>query len=311
MLLANGGLSSDIAAFHPRLRFADCEVSSSGTRTGRTERWLSKCTHHFQRTDEFTFLGWRSRECVAESDRFRHVLRRHVRNIEGVILLRKPRLLLADDHPIVLAALKRLLSEEYDVVATATDGKSLVAAAAKLTPDIVILDFSTRGMNCIKPVRRLRSILPSAGLLILSVYTDSVYVREALKAGARGYVLKQSEPSDLFTAIRAVLAGRTYITPSISMRANYRNREPRLTLRQVEVLRLTAEGLHNKEIAHKMAISPKTVEFHKASIMERLNLHNSAMLTRYALSHGIVADALQVDRWPGIHQRRALATHGS
>lgn len=198
------------------------------------------------------------------------------------------RVFLADDHPVLLAGLKKLLADEYDVVGTAVDGKALLTAAPKAAPDVVVVDISMPGLNGIEAARRLRNVLPQAKFLILSVHTDSAYVDEALRAGARGYVLKQSAPNELFTAIKTVLAGRTYITP-ILQRSARPKRNQRLTLRQMEVLKLVAEGLQNKEIAGKLAISLKTVEYHKTRIMQMLNLHNAAALTRYAINRGVAA----------------------
>ena len=202
--------------------------------------------------------------------------------------MRKTSLFLADGHPVVLAALQELLSEEYDVVGTATDGKSLIAAMARLTPELIIVDVSTPGMSGIELIRRLRGTAPLTKILILSVYNDPAFVKKALKAGAWGYVLKQSQASELFRAIKTALEGQRYFTPLISELPKHPKQKPELTLRQMEVLRLAAEGVQNKEIGRKLAISVKTVEYHKTNLMGRLNLHNAASLTRYAMSRGIV-----------------------
>lgn len=201
----------------------------------------------------------------------------------------RARIFIADDHPVLLAGLKKLLGDDYDLVGTAADGRALVTAANKIAPDLVIVDISMPGMNGIDATRRLRTSLPSVKFVILSVHADSAYVDEAFRAGARGYVLKQSAASELFTAIRAVLSGRTYVTPMIARRAQRSMRTKRLTLRQMEVVRLVAEGLQNKEIAQELKISLKTVEYHKSRIRETLNLHTSAALTRYAIDRGITA----------------------
>jgi DNA-binding NarL/FixJ family response regulator len=214
--------------------------------------------------------------------------------------IRRPRLLLADDHGVLLDGLRKLLEEEYDLVGTVADGRALVAAARKLRPDVIVLDITMPLLNGIEAARQIRKAIPSAKLLFLTVHSDTAYVEEAFRAGALGYVLKHAVARDLFTALRRVLQGRTYLTPMIGegrldslLKPVNRLRPPtRLGVRQREVLQLVAEGRQNKEIASALNISVKTVEYHKARIMSRLDIHTSAGLTRYAIHHGILAPLL-------------------
>jgi DNA-binding NarL/FixJ family response regulator len=210
--------------------------------------------------------------------------------------IRRPRLLLADDHGVLLDGLKKLLEEEYDLVGTVADGEALVAAARKLRPDVIVLDITMPLLNGIEAARQIRKAMPSAKLLFLTVHADTAYVEEAFRAGALGYVLKHAAARELFTALRRVLKGRTYLTPMIGegrtdslLKPVSRLRPPtRLGVRQREVLQLVAEGRQNKEIASALNISVKTVEYHKSRIMSRLDIHSSAGLTRYAIHHGIL-----------------------
>jgi DNA-binding NarL/FixJ family response regulator len=210
--------------------------------------------------------------------------------------LRRPRVLLADDHALLLDGLKKLLEEEYDLVGTAANGRALVAAARRLRPDIVVLDISMPKLNGIDAARQIRAAVPSAGLVFLTVHADSAYVEEAFRAGALGYVLKQAAAHELFVALHKVLRGRAYVSPMIgkhllpSLLKPAKRPAPgdRLGVRQQEVLQLVAEGRQNKEIAAALAISIKTVEYHKSRIMAQLDIRSAAGLTRYAIKHGIV-----------------------
>ena len=199
----------------------------------------------------------------------------------------RARVLLADDHRVLLAGLKELLTGEYDLVGTVVDGNGLVAAAAKLRPDVAVVDIAMPGMNGIDAMRRIRATFPGIKFVILSVHSDAAYVEEALRAGAQGYVLKQAAAEELFTALRAVMAGRTYVTSMAEYTRHGAKPRERLTLRQIDVLRMTAEGLHNKEIAQRLSISVKTVEYHKTRLMNQLDIHTTIGLTRYAIRRGI------------------------
>jgi DNA-binding NarL/FixJ family response regulator len=205
-------------------------------------------------------------------------------------MARRPRLLLADDHPLFLEGVRRFLENKYDVVGTVADGKALIAAAQTLRPDIIVVDISMPEMNGLAAAQIIGGTVPSAKFIVLSVHSDQAYVSEAFRAGARGYVSKRAAAAELLTAIKQVLEGRTYVTPLVTPETPAGSKDgKRLTLRQLEILRLVAEGYQNKEIAHLLKISVKTVEFHKTRIMSDLNIHTPAGLTRYAIDHGIAA----------------------
>jgi DNA-binding NarL/FixJ family response regulator len=205
-------------------------------------------------------------------------------------MTRRPRLLLADDHPLFLEGVRRLLETKYEVVGTVADGKALIAAALQLRPDIIVVDISLPEMNGLSAAQSIRKTVPSARFIVLSVHSDQAYVNEAFRVGVKGYVSKRAAGAELLTAIKHVLEGRTYVTPLVSIDApSVSKAAKRLTLRQLEILRLVAEGYQNKEIAQLLTISVKTVEFHKTRIMSELDIHTPAGLTRYAIDHGIAA----------------------
>ena len=205
-------------------------------------------------------------------------------------MTRQPRVLLADDHPLFVDGVRRLLEDKYEVVGTVADGKSLVLAAQQLRPDVVVADISMPEMNGLAAIQIIAKTVPSAKFIVLSVHSDAAYVSEAFRVGARGYVSKRAAATELLTAIKQVLDGRTYVTPLVSASIPVASKEARrLTLRQLEILRLVAEGYQNKEIAQRLNISVKTVEFHKTRIMSELDIHTPAGLTRYAIDHGIAA----------------------
>jgi len=198
--------------------------------------------------------------------------------------------LLADDHPLFLEGVRRLLESKYDVVGTVADGKALITAAQQLQPDIIVVDISMPEMNGLAAAQVIRKTVPNAKFIVLSVHSDQAYAREAFRVGVRGFVSKRAAAAELLTAIKQVLDGRTYVTPLVSPETPGTSKEAkRLTLRQLEILRLVAEGYQNKEIAQLLKISVKTVEFHKTRIMTELDIHTSAGLTRYAIDHGIAA----------------------
>ncbi len=202
---------------------------------------------------------------------------------------RQARILLADDHPLFLDGVRRLLEDKYEVVGTVADGKSLMLAAEQLRPDIIVVDISMPEMNGLEAAKAIRKTVPSTKFIVLSVHSDPAYVTEAFRLGVRGYVSKRAAGVELLAAIRQVLEGRTYITPLVSASIPVSNQSKRLTLRQLEILRLVAAGHQNKEIAQLLKISVKTVEFHKTRIMSELDIHTPAGLTRYAIDHGIAA----------------------
>lgn len=212
--------------------------------------------------------------------------------------MNKPKVLLADDHALVIEGFRRILEGQYDLVGTVEDGRALLEAARNLQPDIVILDVSMPLLNGIDAATHLKKIVPKAKLIFVTMHADTEYVRSAFEAGASAYVLKRSAVDELEQAIRAALAGHSYITPLITkdLLDVFLSKAPGkaagaegLTVRQREVLQLLAEGRTAKEIAAILNISSRTVEFHKGQIMEQLNLQTTADLIRYALTHGIVA----------------------
>lgn len=209
------------------------------------------------------------------------------------------RLLLADDHALMLEGLLRLLSGEFEVVGTVTNGRAVLEEAKRLNPDVIVLDVSMPELNGIETARRLGTVLPSAKIVFVTQQLDPAYVHAAFAAGAMGYVAKQSAAKDLVEAIRLALNDRYYVTPlvnqeiltgsSLSPRKNSADMfGADLTPRQREVLQLVAEGKSTKEISAALNISVKTVEFHRNNLMDELGVRSIAELTRYALSRGIV-----------------------
>ena len=212
--------------------------------------------------------------------------------------MKRLRLLLADDHTILLEGLRALLAPEFEVVATAGDGRAVLEAAGKHQPDLILLDISMPGLNGIEAARRLKQSNPDAKLIILTMHGDLSFVSAAIDAGVSGYVLKQSAATELITALHAVGSGRRYISSLIRKRLGTEMptflRRPAklsgdLTSRQREVLQLVAEGRVRKEIAQILGVSVKTVEFHKQKISEKLGIHTDAALTAYAIRHGIAS----------------------
>ena len=201
----------------------------------------------------------------------------------------RPRVLLADDHVLVLEGLSKLLQKEFDLVGTATSGPEAVDMAVSLQPDVVLIDISMPGLNGIDAARQLRERVPNTKVVALTMHNSPTYVRESMKAGMAGYVLKQSAASELSSAVQTVMRNERYITPALSD-ANKSSAEADdvLTSRQRQVLKLIAEGCIAKEIAARLGISVRTAEFHRVSIMQKLNLHTTAQLTRFALETGII-----------------------
>jgi DNA-binding NarL/FixJ family response regulator len=206
----------------------------------------------------------------------------------------KPRVVLADDHTLVMEGLKALLTRHVDLVGTAEDGRTLLEVAHRLKPDVAILDISMPVLNGIEAARRLREELPRTKLIFLTMHSDSLYVDEAFRMGVSGYVLKRSAASELVEAIQAVSRGQRYITPLLGQswsEAKLLRGEPAsralLTRRQREVLQLVAEGRSAKEIAAELHMSVKTAQFHKANLMRRLELHTTAELVKYAVRSGM------------------------
>ncbi len=212
----------------------------------------------------------------------------------------RPRILMADDHSLVLAGLRRLVEEEGDVVGAVEDGRALVEEAKRLRPDLILLDISMPLLNGLDAARQLTKLVPDSKLIFVTAHATPTYVAEAFKAGASGYLLKQSATAELKQAIQVVLRGQRYMTPSVTKERLGSRRRPSqgpvckrpvtaLTPRQREVLQLVAEGKGTRSIASILNISVKTVEFHRTRVMDELNLHSTAELTRYAISEGLVS----------------------
>jgi DNA-binding NarL/FixJ family response regulator len=212
--------------------------------------------------------------------------------------MRRPTVLLADDHEIVIEGLLRVLDPDFEVVGSVSDGAALLKAAEKFKPDLIIADITMPVLNGIEAIRRINKLLPRTAIVVLTMHLDVMYATEAIAAGAAGYVLKHSIRSDLLTAAHKALKGEVYVSAKIApevMQAlaegSYRHKSVtvKLTARQREVLQLVAEGHTIPEIAQVLYVSPRTVEFHKYNIMEALGLHSTAELTQYAIKHGIVS----------------------
>ena len=212
--------------------------------------------------------------------------------------MKKPRILMADDHSLILAGLRKLVEVECDVVGTVEDGRALVEAAQKLRPDLILLDISMPLLNGLDAARQLTKLVPESKVIILTMHASPTYATEAFQAGASGYLLKRSAASELSQAIQSVLQGQKYLTPlitkdvldSVFKPSTGKRGTPAstaLTPRQREVLQLVAEGRGTKEIATILSVSVKTVEFHRFRIMQQLDIHTTADLTKYAITHGI------------------------
>jgi len=211
--------------------------------------------------------------------------------------MRKPRILIADDHRIVLEGLQKLLEHDFEIVGTADNGQDLIEYARQLRPDVAVVDISMPKLNGIEAARKLRQASPETRILILSMHSDPRLVEAALRAGAQGYLLKRSAAEELAEAIHKVWNGQRYISPWIARQLLEGLDEPtevtearraagQLTPRQKEVLRLIGQGKTTREIAAELGLSPRTVEFHKRCIMNQLGLHSSAALIRYAVRYG-------------------------
>ena len=206
------------------------------------------------------------------------------------------RILLADDHALVRHGFRMILAAQPDmeIAGEAGNGREAVELAQKLKPDVVVMDVAMPELNGIEATRRLIELAPRTRVLALSMHKDNVYVREILRAGARGYLLKDSADADLIAAVRAVAKGEGYLSPGVSdaVLSDYRRHvtDPLdlLTSREREVLQLIAEGKTNKEIATSLNLSVYTVEAHRGRLMEKLNLHSTGELVRFAVRSGLI-----------------------
>ena len=211
------------------------------------------------------------------------------------------RVLLADDHALVLAGIRALVEElgGTQIVAEANNGRDAVALAKQHKPDLVIMDISMQELNGIEATAQIMAEVPATKVLILSMHTTEDFVRRAIKAGAVGYLVKDSAPLDLKMAIAAVLRGEVYLSPRVSRHvvSGFLHGKPHLgessmdalTARQREILQMIAEGKSTKQIAFQLEVSIKTVETHRAALMERLGIHDVAGLVLYAVRHGVIS----------------------
>ena len=212
--------------------------------------------------------------------------------------MKRFRIVLADDHSLVLEGLHKLLEDEYDIVGMAEDGRTLLKVAQQHNPDVVVLDISMPQLNGLDAARQLRKLLPTCKIIFLTMHADPTYAKEAFQAGASAFLLKRSAASELMLAIHAVLKDQFYVTPEITKDVllplcgeseGSLNEERPLTSRQREVLQLVAEGKSVKEIADMLNISGKTVEYHKTKLMRELDLYTTVELTKYAFAKGLVS----------------------
>jgi DNA-binding NarL/FixJ family response regulator len=216
--------------------------------------------------------------------------------------------LLAEDHMVVREGFRKMLELESDleVVGEAQDGRRAVAMIKKLRPDVVLMDIAMPLLNGLEATRQVLKALPTTKVLILSAHSDDAYVQNATESGAVGFLLKQTSAHDVCRAIREVHKGKTFFSPSISKRLDRLNAQSpdrkrmlnkkvaQLTSREMEVLQLIAEGKANKQIAGDLAISIKTVEKHRNHLMHKLDIHDTAGLTRYAIAAGIIESSVQL-----------------
>jgi DNA-binding NarL/FixJ family response regulator len=209
---------------------------------------------------------------------------------------KKIRILLVDDHAVVRRGFRLILEGQPDleVVGEAADGRQAVELGEKLQPEVAVIDVSMPELNGIEATRRLAEVSPRTRVLALSMHKDAVYVREILRAGARGYLLKDSNDTDFLAAVRAVSKGEGFLSPGIAdavlndYRRHVSDPVDLLSSREREVLQMIAEGQTNKEIANTLSLSVYTVEAHRGRIMEKLNLHSTGELVRFAVRKGLI-----------------------
>lgn len=211
--------------------------------------------------------------------------------------MNRPRVLLADDHRMVMEGLKSLLADDFEVVGAVEDGHALLAAAKQFRPDVIVADITMPQLNGIEALHLLKKQNPEVKVVFLTMHQDRAYARRTLEAGAAGFVVKHAAADELVMAIRAALKGKTFITPALAGDVLYdiqhgekekKNAKDSITPRRREILQLLAEGQSAKEIAQILSISARTVEFHKYQMMEANGLHSSAELVHFAIKHGIV-----------------------
>lgn len=209
--------------------------------------------------------------------------------------MKRARVLLADDHALMLDGIRNLLKTSYQVVGAVEDGKALVAAAIRLKPDLIILDITMPLLNGIDAAREIRKNLPDVKLLFVTMHSSPTYLQAALESGANGYAVKSSGRKEILAAVGKVIRGRLYITPGVggddvdrSANASRAATALRPTARERQILQLVAEGKSRKEVAYALGISEKTVAFHRNNLKHKLGLTSTAQLTRYALDEGLI-----------------------
>ncbi|MCC6365758.1 MAG: response regulator transcription factor [Bryobacterales bacterium] len=209
----------------------------------------------------------------------------------------RPTILIADDHGMLVDGLRKLLETDYEILGAVSDGRQILHEVQRLDPQLVVIDISMPSLNGIDATRQLREAGCSCKILILTMHPDATLAREALDAGASGYILKSSPASELLNAIKEVLLGRTFLSPAVTRdlldimgksAASHDNAWAKLTPRQREVLQLLAEGKSHKEVAAILNVSVKTAEYHKYALLEALGLKTNAELVQYAVRHGII-----------------------
>jgi DNA-binding NarL/FixJ family response regulator len=204
------------------------------------------------------------------------------------------RILVADDHALILAGTCAILQAHYEIVGTVSNGRELIEMALRVLPDVVIMDISMPGLNGLDAAVKIKGRLPATKLVFLTMHTNPAYISSALKAGANGYVLKSAANEDLLLALRKVLDGGMHVSPGISANLDC-FRDParaaeslRLSRREREVLQLIAEGKAAKEIAFTLTVATRTVNFHRENIKQKLGLNSTAELTKYAIEQGMI-----------------------
>lgn len=228
--------------------------------------------------------------------------------MESITTMKRITVLLAEDHTVVREGLRRLLEAEGDikVVGEAANGRQAVRLAKKLRPEVVVMDIAMPLLNGLEATRQIRKAVPAAKVLLLSAHSDDAYIEQGTASGAAGYLLKQTSARFLSKAVREVQKGKHLFSSTVARRLEDRFKKtpepaklpgkerPRLTSREVEVLQLVAEGLANKQVAAELGISVKTVEKHRQRLMEKLKIHDTAGLTRYAIAAGVIESSVQM-----------------
>ena len=211
--------------------------------------------------------------------------------------MKRARILVADDHSIILAGVRSLLEPEWELAGHVEDGRSLVEVALKLRPDLIIADIGMPVLNGIDALKQIRKVWPEVKILFLTMHANLMYLKGAMRAGGSGYVLKSSAAEELRPAIRKILKGQIFVSPALGpdaleVRQTPSGRQPMstvgLTDRQRQVLQLVAEGRKNSEIARILNVSVKTAQFHRGQIMRKLGVHSAVKLTQFAVRDGLV-----------------------